>query len=484
MKKYISFLFSVTLLISITGCNDYLNVKPVSSITSSSFWNSPEDCEAYLVGIYNSMRTRLNTTIYGEDRGDSFEPGQIGPVTEAWAQSLSAANAPSWSGFYNTIYHINRLFSEIDRITFVNQNDKNRILAEAHALRALIYFQMAKTWGDVPLVKTPTENADVELVSRSPVSEVFTYINQDIDDALAHFPVEGYVNKNRMSKPAAYALQADVKMWTGKVLAGGQQDFEAALSAIAKVEASGVSLLSNFRSIFQSNNKKNNEVIFSLFFEYQEHNEFYSKQLSSWGINVTGCTNYAELPVTERNNARHVYGPSPELKAAYAEYNTDVRKAVSMIDALIVSGNVTTVLLTSQNKFRGTVFDDRYFDDDLIVYRLGDIILLKAEALAALNRLPEAITEMNKIKLRAGIPAYSKPVTKIAVEKEILQERWKELFIELKRYPDLVRFHKGGTINIYDKVPNLNGKDGYPLYFPVEQSVMDNNKLIKQTEGY
>jgi hypothetical protein len=58
MKKYISFLLSVTLLISITGCDDYLDVKPVSSITSSSFWNSPEDCEAYLVGIYNSTRTR------------------------------------------------------------------------------------------------------------------------------------------------------------------------------------------------------------------------------------------------------------------------------------------------------------------------------------------------------------------------------------------------------------------------------------------
>ncbi|WP_139249591.1 RagB/SusD family nutrient uptake outer membrane protein [Mariniphaga anaerophila] len=73
---------------------------------------------------------------------------------------------------------------------------------------------------------------------------------------------------------------------------------------------------------------------------------------------------------------------------------------------------------------------------------------------------------------------------KVSVEKEILNERWKELFLELKRYPDLVRFHYGGTIDIYDQVPNLNGKDGYPLYFPVEQSVLDNNNLIEQTEGY
>lgn len=481
MKKYLSIILSIVSLIIISGCNNYLDVKPVSSITSSSFWNEPGDCEAYLIGIYNSARSRLNTELYGEDRGDSFEPGHIGPVSEAWAQSLSAANAPSWSGFYNTVYHLNRLLTEIDGIEFIVQDDKNRILAETHALRALIYFQMAKIWGDVPLVIEPTQNANVELVGRSSVNEVFTFINQEIDAALSLFPEEGYVDKNRMSKPAVFALQADVKMWTGKVLGGGQQDFETALSAIAEVEASGVSLLNDFRSIFLTNNKKNNEIIFSIFFEYQEHNEHYAKRISSWGINVTGAANYDELPVTERNNARHVYGPSPELKAAFGEYTTDVRKDVSMIDAVLANGDV---LLTSQNKFRGTVHDDRYFDDDLIVYRLADILLLKAEALAALNRLPEAITELDKIKERANVPVYSGPEEKTAVEQEILQERWKELFLELKRYPDLVRFHHGGTINIYNQVPNLNGKEGYPLYFPVEQSVMDNNELIEQTDGY
>tara|TARA_R110002050_G_scaffold168155_3_gene299290 strand:- start:9459 stop:10904 length:1446 start_codon:yes stop_codon:yes gene_type:complete len=481
MKKQILFLLSVVTLFSISSCDEYLDVKPVSSITSSSFWNEPEDCEAYLVGIYNSIRSDLNTTLYGEDRGDSFEPGQIGPVSEAWAQSLSAANAPSWSSFYNTIYHLNRLLYQIDDITFVNQNDRNRILAEAHTLRALIYFQIAKIWGDVPLVTEPTQNANVELVGRSAVNDVFVFINQELDEALSLFPEEGYVDKNRMSKPAAYALQADVKMWTAKVLGGGQQDFEAALASIAKVEASGVSLLNDFRSIFLTDNKKNNEIIFSIFFEYQEHHEFYSKRLSSWGINVTSAVNYDDLPVTERNNARHVYGPSPEVKVAFDEFSTDSRKGVSMIDAVLSNGEV---LLTSQNKFRGTVYDDRYYDDDLIVYRLADIILLKAEALAALNRLPEATTELNRIKQRAGIPAYAGPEEKLAVEKEILKERWKELYIELKRYPDLVRFHHGGTIDIYAQVPNLNGKDGYPLYFPIEQSVMDNNELIEQTDGY
>jgi len=489
MKKYITVILTVIVLPFLNGCNDYLDVKPESSITSGSFWNSSDDCEAYLVGIYNRLRNTniLNTTLYSEDRGDSFQQGEIGPVTEAWAQSLDASTAPSWSGFYNLIYHINRLLTEVENISFSDQDEENQLKAETYALRALAYFQMAKVWGDVPIVLTPTDDANVELSARADVNDVFTQINSDITTALSLFPDDGYDDKNHISKPATYALLADVKMWTGKVLGGGDTDFETALDAIDKVENSGVSLLDDYASIFSSTNKKNDEIIFSLYFDYAERYDMYAKTLCSWNINVTGAINYDDLPVggTIGGTPRHVYAPSEELKAAYAEYPEDVRTDVAMIDALIVTEGDTTVLLTSENKFRGTVYtDDRYYDDDIIVYRLADIILLKAEALAALNRTSEAVSELNRIKERAGIPDYSGSTEKVAVEKEILNERWKELFLELKRYPDLVRFHYGGTINIYDQVPNLNGKDGYPLYFPVEQSVMDNNDLIEQTEGY
>jgi len=67
---------------------------------------------------------------------------------------------------------------------------------------------------------------------------------------------------------------------------------------------------------------------------------------------------------------------------------------------------------------------------------------------------------------------------------EILDDRWRELVVENKRWYDLVRFHYGGTINIYNVVPNMSGKDGIPLYFPVHQSVLDNNDKITQTPGY
>ena len=122
-------------------------------------------------------------------------------------------------------------------------------------------------------------------------------------------------------------------------------------------------------------------------------------------------------------------------------------------------------------------------DNDLIIYRLADIFLLKAEAYAALNNTVEAIKYLDRVRVRTGNGPYAGATDKASVEKEILDERGRELFFENKRWFDLVRFHSGGTINVYTYVPNLVGKKT-PLFWPVNTTVFANNNLIVQTEGY
>lgn len=479
-------LFAVMLI----SCSDLLDVEPTSNITSEGFWENPEDAETYLVGIYDQLRDKdpggnrdpSNTTYYGEDRSDTFKTGDIGPVSEAWAQSLTADNVPDWTWFYNLIYHTNRLLSEIEQIEFNEEAEKNQIKAQAHAIRALVYFRMARIWGQVPVVTEPANNLDAinaGLKSRVPLTEVFAQINSDLNTALELFPGDDYFDKNKITKPAVYALQADVKMWTAKVLNGGEEDLNAALDAIAQVEASGVSLLDDYRSIFEVSNENNDEIIFSLYFEKEEQDAMYGYRLTTRGLNIENAVNKEEIAYTDRNHARAVYAPSEKLVNAFDD--DDVRREAAIV-AAVTSAQDT--ILTCFNKFRGSMHEDRYFDNDIIVYRYADIVLLKAEALAALGRIPEAVEELNKTRSRAGLAAYAGPMDQNSVEREILEERWRELFVELKRWPDLVRFHKGGTINIYDEVPNLSDKEGYPLYSPVSQAVLDNNDLIEQTEGY
>src|SRR5690606_8797127 len=110
--------------------------------------------------------------------------------------------------------------------------------------------------------------------------------------------------------------------------------------------------------------------------------------------------------------------------------------------------------------------DDRIADNDIIVYRLADVLLMKAEAYAGLDQTAEAIEYLDKVRDRTGTGNYTGGTTKAEVEKEILDERGRELFYENKRWYDLVRFHKGGTIDVYEYVPNLIGKTT-PLFWPL-----------------
>lgn len=480
MKKIWIFLWIVCCALY-SSCS-LLEVEPVSTITSQSFWKNSGDAKAYLTGIYNKVRALNNTSLYGEDRGDAFKVGEIGPSTNAWAQNLLENNAPSYRDAYNIIHHTNLLLYKIDGLSFTNEADKNRIKAETYYLRAQTYFFLVRIWGDVPILLDPVLSDKIELKPRSPKEEVMKQILSDIEQSLSLFPEEGFVNKNYSSKPAAYALKADALLWKAKVLSGGNSDLNEAVNAINEVEKSGVELLPEYASVFNNANKRNAEIIFSLYFErYETGNLSIATNTTSRTDNLSMAVNLDEA-ATSPNQSRHVYAPSEKTRVLYLKYPGDKRYQSAMIDLVDKDGNL---ILTQTNKFRGKVYtDDRYFDDDLIVYRWGDLLLLRAEANAALNKIQDALSDLNAVRQRAGLDNYAGPADKVSVEKELCDERLRELFIEQKRWFDLVRFHSGGAINIYNEVPNLNDKPDFPLYWPINYNDMVLNDQLKQTDGY
>lgn len=479
MKTLKNKIILLAALAFMAGCKKMLDVDTVSSIDSSSYWRAEGDVEAYLTGIYSDLRGLLNSTYHYEDRSDAFVAGLEGSVTPAWEQNLNPQNAPNWLGHYNSIYHCNLLLKNAPNIPFVQESKRNRLMAEALTIRAYLYFLLTKSWNNVPIVLSPIESDDYEMPSRQEAPAVMQQIIRDLDEAISLFPEPGFTNKNRASQPLAYAIKADALIWKFKVQQGDQADLTAALEAVNQPLAA-TSLLNNFADIFSTSNKQNAEIVASLRFLRDEKSDHYGSRMKPRDIFVATATNKADLAYAI-NGARSVYAPSPKIENTFNENATDQRKSATIIRALNPNGSTIGVF---DNKFRGTQFsDDRFYDNDIILYRHGGLLLLKAEILAAMNRPEDAVAELDKVRLRANIGAYTGSVNQMSVEREILKERFRELYFEFKRWHDLLRFHFGGTINIYQEVPNLSAST-VPLYFPIPQVQIDINKNLTQTEGY
>ncbi|MDE7443928.1 MAG: RagB/SusD family nutrient uptake outer membrane protein, partial [Muribaculaceae bacterium] len=346
--------------------------------------------------------------LYGEDRGDAMQEGFIGGVTRSHVHTLNEEYGLNWLSFYSNLHHCNMLIKYAPGIGFSDKNEQNRIIAQAYALRARNYMTLLQMWGDVPLVLEPTESFDKNnKPARKSKAEVMAQILSDINTAIDMFPEKTIPNKNKMSRPAALMVKAEALAWNYTVLKSGDtKNLTDAIAALEEVENSGVTLMTDYADVFDVKHRKNSEIIFSLYVLKDEFNNMYMSTLSmaaTAGL-IGGCANAEDIPYSNSTVARHVYAPSEALKKLFDA--KDVRRTSAWIDGVDATGKV---LFTSQNKFRGTKYElDRYYDNDIVVYRLADAHLLKAELLCYLGgaNVQKAIAAMSPTRLRAGLGAY------------------------------------------------------------------------------
>lgn len=479
IKSAVVCLFSILASVS---CG-LLDVENPSAIYGTGYWKTKGEVDSYLVGTYTSFRSCCNTLENFESRSEVFVGGLEGSGSNQWAQNLTALNGISWASYYTVIQHCNMIIKNIEKVNYNNTSDKNETLAQVYTLRAYMYFCLTRLWGKVPLELEATEGSEKPKLERSSCEAVVEQILRDLDTAEGLYISEDWTNgKSKASKRGAYALRADVLLWKAKVLGGTAADYENVIK-YADMAAEGSSLEPVFEDIFNTRNGQ--EIIWSIHFGYPEISGQYSHFLTLRDQFVKTAVNMEDIPYAI-SGARSSYQPSPELRAMFDRYPGDARKASAYIDAVDKDG---TVLGTSQNKMIGTKTEtNRIFDNDIILYRHAEMILFKAEALAALDRIPEAIIELEKVRTRAKIGEYTGATDKLSVEKEILEERGREFWLENKRWPDLLRFHYEGVIDVYQFVPKL--KERYdadiivPLYYAIPLSEMSLNHNLKQTEGY
>lgn len=476
-------------LFTLAGCDKLLEVDPQSSITDESFWQNEGDFEPYLTGIYTYMRTLANNITYGTERSEELVQALNSRFGVAWSQNITpSSGALNYNDWYKAIGHCNLLLEKIKGFEFASNPDlRKRIIAETYSLRAYFYFHLTRIIGDAPLMLQAVVNDNVPLLPRSPAGDVIKQIRSDLDSALllfkgmSSFNVKTYPSKYRFAYGSTQALKADVCLWSGKVTGGGDEAYNAAIAAIDEVEASGLTLNGDYKNVTGTRAATNTEVVLAAYYLRDESGTNYALNALPYLLGVQGALNLDSLPyVSAVNNGQGAYQISARSRALFDAYPNDKRRPYTWITERQNSGPKISWI----TKYPGTKYpDDRISDNDIIMYRLSDIFLLKAEAYAALNNTTDAITYLNKVRARTGNGDYTGGTGKATVEKEILDERGRELFFENKRWYDLVRFHKGGTIDVYSYVPNLAGKTT-PLFWPLNTTVLANNNQLDQTDGY
>lgn len=486
----------LVIILSVSSCTDDLRLEPISQISAASYWKTENDANGAITGMYARFRPQTaNMFLWGEMRSNTFGPSVGGePVNQGplYRNTLNASSQlPTWLGLYTVIHDANLILKYVPGITFSSEANKKNILAQAYTMRAYCYFIMARTWGGVPIVDTPTEGySESSQRERATIEQLFSFIKKDLDAALPLFPNNNFpTGRFTWSKPAANAVKAEVFLWTGKRMNGGNADFTTALAALNEIETSDVSLLANFASVFDYTNKGNKEIIFAVRYMDQESGE--SLPYDQSFLHPQSLPNSNDLDPSTRPLVTGGRGYSylqvmPHVRSQFSDL--DQRKNATFKEIYVYNGGypagVKTYYTAIQTKYDGVLIaGQRWWYDDYVIYRYGDILLMKAEAKNALGQDPSV--EVNKVRQRAYGTSYSQFVftngSKDQNDAAILNERLLETAFEGHYWWDVLRFGKA-----FELVPSLQTQLGknHLLLFPIVQSTLSVEPKVIQNPGY
>jgi len=464
------------------ACNKTIDKKPISSLTTTNFYQTAKDAESGLTGAYNSLYQQYYIWDYqtnGDVQADNCYAGGNNPdnfsIDNFTLNPLNGNVTRDWQGLYYGVANANAVLDNvpaINDVTWSGNTRKQQILAEAKFLRALHYFNLVTTYGDVPLVVTNNGNV---YPPRTAAAAVYIQIEKDLISADSSLlPASGSnPNTGRATQGAADALLAKVYAQQGK--------YDSCLIWCNKVLANTYySLVPNYADLFDGNHKNTVESLFEI-----QHGT------------AAGTTNYGPellLPFSLTGDTWAKFNvPTNDLIQAYRSENDTVRLDASVYFS--VAADTGSAVPPPYTKFP-VPFAYKWKQpagynspDNEILIRLADIILLKAEALNQTGQTAQAIPLINQIRTRVHLPNTT-AVNQADVAAAILKERRLELALEGHRWLDLLRAGAQYTINLMNSQVDPNGKalnyglTTNKLLWPVPQSERDLDVNLSQNTGY
>lgn len=544
-------------MLTLTGCDDFLDTLPLNDVVLENYWTQKADVKSVLNSCYESLESPESVTrmaVWGELRSDNIIQGRsVGQdISDLLKENLLPTNTlAKWDVMYQTINRCNTVchYAPIvmDRDPNYSEGEMRGNVAEAAFMRDLCYFYLIRTFRDVPLSFEPSidDQRDYQ-IAPTPMNDALDSLIKDLK-SVEDYAVRRYVddsrmtnseaasdaaeNSSRVTRVAVWALLADVSLWRGnyddcieycdKVINFKKEQYRLKKDNLGDltdvIELAGVPLLrekndgatrsgSAYGQIFGTGNSF--ESLFELHFRTNQSvsnsfvNSYYgssSQPLGYLSAPSMHCKDAAlgNCDLYAKNDCRvYEYMAATNSRYAIKKY---VFTSVSM-DNSNVTDERSLRLSTST---RGNAYAN------WIVYRLTDVMLMKAEALVEKggdDNYTSAFAMVNAVNKRARslydgtardtLVMDDYKTSREKMEQLVLDERNRELMFEGKHWYDLVRMAlrdgdnqrliTQATAKYEDNVNAIKIKLADPniLFFPYYRDELRLNPYLTQNSAY
>ena len=578
IKKYIvGGLVGCSAVAFLTGCTDFLTIYPNDRIVGNEFWKKKSDVEQMVDGCYHSMiasEIQERAIVWGAFRSDELV--KTTNLADNTLENITAVNLlptnryNSWGSFYKVINNCNIVLNHAEDVLEEDpeftKGDYEVVRAQMLALRSLCYFYLVRAFRDVPYTTHSYEvDSEVELLPQSTPAEVLQYCLNDLEDAQRTIMRSGaygkndWRNKGYMTRDAVYSLMADIYLWRA-AMTHNTADYQQAIAFCDTVinakhryyeenkiattlkddEDDIYHLIDGDEAMYEIFGSSGNSSESILEWQYINQDNV-NTSLENYYYRNGESANNSILMASELFNTVDKSADTQNGKKFYLtkndyrfwnnvyEANNEEMQQMSIRKMCDLSRQTFSSSTTKGPK-KDLDREYKQFGQNWIVYRLTDVMLMKAEALVetAVNDsdavvlkqafdLVQAVNKRSMMRNSADTLKFETYMTKDNMELLVMNERERELCFEGKRWFDLLRYSyrhmEGVDVNVLladmTEGPKLykpmldmivrkyNGDDGpsgdavsykmkgeHYLYWPVEENELKVNKLLRQNPVY
>lgn len=485
-KKNYLVLLALPVMMMVSSCKKFLYEAPQNSTYGAKYWTDLTAVEQASNSMYVQLRDALRLDrshfVLGDYTTGSFSANTSVEWNLFNTTQFNFSYVPylegslkNWTRFYRIIAQANLILENVPAMpagAFPSEEVRNKYIADALFMRAYSYFYMIRVWGD-PVYVTKTYN-DVDYgkippIARSSESAVLDSCIRDLKIAAGYQSFGGGTPtlSVKSNKGSTYSLLAHMYAW--------KHDYDNTNFYCNEIITKGgysLEPISSYKKIWAG--MQSNESIFEIPMQLVGETQF--------GFFATFLKDVA---VDNRKNNCWIVADGNTIDDFFNR-STDLRYNQIFTQVPASGGNLKGAMLTKYTNFMYQKPESKfnpYINNNLVLFRLADIYLLNAEALASKNDLVGARDNLKMTEDRAGIATYTIPVSKDQMLDSVLAERGRELIGEGQWFYDMIRTNatqhwlENKIGYLPERVNSLN--KGY--YWPLDMSSLyPQNSLLTQ----